>query len=181
LKRKAFTLFELMIVVVIIGVIYALVLSNFNTKKSVHILKISDIKEGLLPFWTKGKQIDFYLYDQCQKSAIFINDTYQEELEPDIKLSEFSNIEVFKPDYRGESQKVEFTPIMIDKKLQKVCFHYTLYPNGSNSSFILKKQKLYYIFYPYFQDVNKTQDLSEAMDLLQQKPFRGVMPDEVND
>jgi len=170
-----------MIVVVIIGVIYALVLSNFNTKKNVHILKISDLKESLLPFWSKGKQVDFYLYERCQKSALFINDVYQEEIEPDIKLSEFSKIEVLKLDYRGESQTVEFTPIMIDKKLQKVCFHYTLFPNGSNSSFIVKKDKYYYVFYPFFQDINRTQDLSEAIDLLQEKQYRGVMPDEVND
>ncbi len=170
-----------MIVVLIIGVIYALVLSNFNTKKNVHILKLTDIKESLLPFWSKGKQIDFYLYSQCQKSAIFINDIYQEEIEPDIKLSEFSKIEVFKPDYRGESKKIEFTPIMINNKLKKVCFRYTLFPNGSSSSFILKQKKLYHIFFPYFQEVNSTQDLGEAIDLLQQKPYRGVMPDEVND
>ena len=170
-----------MIVVVIIGVIYALVLSNFNTKKQVHILKISDIREALLPFWKKGKKVDFYLYDHCQKAAIFINDIYQEEVEPKIKLSEFSKIEVSTLDYRGENKQTVFTPIMIDKKLHKVCFHYCLFPNGSNSSFILKKDKLYYIFYPYFQDVNSSEDLNEAINLLQQKKYRGVMPDEVND
>ncbi len=170
-----------MIVVVLIGVTYALVLSNFNTKKKVHILKVSNIKESLLPFWSKGKRIDFYLYHNCQKSAIFINEDYQEELEADIKLSEFDKIEVYKPDYRGEATKVEFTPVMIEKKLQKVCYKYTLFPNGSNSSYILKKKKAYYIFYPYFQDVNSSEDLSEAMDLLQHKSYKGVTQDEVND
>ncbi len=170
-----------MIVVVLVGTVYSLVLSNFNTKKKVRILKVSNIKEALLPLWTKGKRIDFYLYDKCQKSALFINDTYQEELEIDISTSEFKKIEVYKADNRGESQKQEFLPIMIDKKLRKVCFKYTLFPNASNSSFILKKNKLYYIFYPYFQDVNSSEDLSEAMDLLQYKEYKGVTPDEVND
>jgi len=181
LKRKAFTLFELMIVVVLIGVIYALVLSNFNTKKKVRILKVANIKEALLPFWSKGKRLDFYLYDRCQKSALFINETYQEEIEPDISNAEFDKIEVYKLDYRGESQKQEFIPIMIEKKLHKVCFQYTLFPNGSSSSFILKKDKLYYIFYPYFQDVNTSEDLGEAVDLIQHKEYKGVTPDEVND
>ncbi len=181
LKRKAFTLFELMIVVVLIGITYALVLSNFNTKKKVHILKVSQIKEALLPFWSKGKRIDFYIYHNCQKAAIFINGTYQDELEPDIKISEFDKIEVYKPDNRGEATRVEFTPIMIENRLQKVCFRYTLFPNGSNSNFILKKKKLYYIFYPYFQDVNRSEDLSEAMDLLQHTQYKGVTPHEVND
>ena len=170
-----------MIVVMLVGIVYALVLSNFNTKKKVQVLHLYNIKEALLPFWKKGKQIDFYLYDNCQKSAIFINDNFQEEIEVDIQLSEFDKVEVYRPDNRGENQKQEFTPIMIEKKLHKVCFKYTLFPNGSNSSYILKKDKLYYIFYPYFQDVNKTDDLSQATDMLQHKHYKGVTPDEVND
>ena len=180
-KRKAFTLFELMIVVVIVGIIYALVLSNFNTRKKVRILKIANIKEALLPHWNKGKRIDFYLYDHCQKSAIFINGIYQEKLEIAMDNAQFKNIEVYKPDNRGESQKEEFTPIMIDNKLHKVCLKYTLFPNGSNSSFILKKDKQYTVLYPYFQETNSSGDLSEAMDMLQHKEYKGVTADEVND
>jgi len=170
-----------MIVVMLVGIVYALVLSNFNTKKKVNVIHMQNIKEALLPFWKKGKQIDFYLYDACQKSAIFINGSFQEDIEADIKLSEFKKVEVYKPDSRGENQKQEFIPIMIEKKLHKVCFKYTLYPNGSNSSYIVKKDKLYYIFYPYFQDVNQTDDLGEATDMLEHKQYKGVTPDEVND
>ena len=170
-----------MIVVVLIGVIYALVLTNFNTKKKVRILKVSNIKEALTPFWSKGKRVDFYLYDKCKKSALFINEIYQEEIEPDVDNTLFDKIEIYKPDYRGESQREEFTPIMIEDKLHKVCFKYTLFPNGSNSSFILKNNKFYYIFYPYFQNVNSSRDLNEAIDLLQNKEYRGVSPDEAND
>ncbi len=181
LKRKAFTLFELMIVVVLIGITYALVLSNFNTKKKVHILKLANIKEALLPFWSKGKRIDFYLYHNCKKSAIFINGEFQEKLKADIKSSEFEKIEVYKPNAQGEAVKVVFPPIMIENKFQKVCFQYTLFPNGSNSNFILKKKQFYYIFYPYFQDVNKSEDLSQAVELLQHPEYKGVRLDAVND
>jgi len=180
-NRKAFTLFELMIVVMLVGVTYALVLSNFNTKKKVKILHIQDIKETLLPFWKKGTQVDFYLYDNCEKSAIFINSVYQEELEININMKEFKKVEVYKADYRGESQKQEFVPIMIGKKLYKVCFKFSIFKNGSNSSYILKQDKNYFIFYPYFEDNNETDDLNQALDLLQHKEYRGVTPDEVND
>ncbi len=181
MKKKAFTLFELMIVIVIIGAIYALVLSNFNTKKKVRIFKITNIKEALLPHWSKGKRLDFFLYDKCQKSAIFINGVYHDELEVDIDNALFDKVKIYKPDNRGEGQEEEFTPIMIDKKLQKVCFRYTLFPNGANSSFILKKDKLYMVFYPYFQETNSSEDLGDAIDMLQHKNYRGVRPDEVND
>jgi len=181
MKREAFTLFELIIVVVIIGVVYSLVFSNFNTKKKVQIFKIANIKEALIPYWKRGNQLDFYLYDGCQKSAIFINDVYQEEIEANIENSEFKKVEIYKADARGEEQKQEFSPIIIDNKLQKVCFKYTLFPNGSNSSYIVKKEPLFYIFYPYFQDVNTTKDLQEAMEMLAHQEFKGVREDEVND
>ena len=182
MNRKAFTLFELMIVVILVGTVYALVLTNFNTKKKVRIAKIENIKRSLFPFWSKGKQVDLYLFDNCKKSALFINDTYQEEFSLDIKKKEFENIEVYKTDYRGESKKVEYPPIMIEKKLHKVCFKYTIFNNGSSSSYIIKKDKRYYIYYPYFQDVNISDNLSEAMDLYTHKMYRGVItPDEFND
>ena len=170
-----------MIVVMIIGIVYALVLSNFNTKKKVHILHIKEIKEALIPFWSKGKRIDFYLYDKCTKAALFVNNRYQEELKADIAISEFKDIQAYRPDAQGQAQKIEFTPIMIEDKLHKVCFRYTLFPNGSNSHYILKQNKTYYLFYPYFQDVISSQDLEEAVDLLQYKSYRGVRPDEVHD
>ena len=181
LKRKAFTLFELMIVVVIIGVVYALVLSNFNTKKKVRIYKIKNIKEALMPYWEKGKQLDFVLYDKCQKSALFINDIQAEKFEPLIKASEFDKIEVYKPDYRGEGQKQEFIPRLIDNTLHDICFQYTLFPNGSNSSYIVKKKNIYYIFYPYFQDVNVSENLENAIEILTLRKYKGVRADELND
>lgn len=181
MQKKAFTLFELIIVVALIGIIYALVLTNFNTKKEVKILKLSNLKESLQPFWQKGKRVDLYLYDHCEKSALFINDTYQEELKATINLSEFHKTKVYKTDYNGEVQEIEFTPIMIENKLKKVCLQYTVFPNGSGSSYIIKRDKDYFIFYPYFQDVNQTDDLSTATSLLRHKTYRGVDLDAIHD
>ncbi len=170
-----------MIVVILVGTIYGLVLSNFHNKKKVHILKIENIKEALQPFWSNGKRLDFYIYDACKKSALFSNDHYQEELKPDIALSEFDSIEALKPDITGENKTIEFPPIMINNRLHKVCFAYTLFPNGSNSSYIVKKDKMFYVFYPYFQDVNKSESLSEAKAMLTHKPYQGVSIDEIHE
>ncbi len=170
-----------MIVVVIIGVTYALVLSNFNTKKQVVVHHIKEIKQALLPLWKRGMQLDFYLIDSCKESVIFINHTYKPKLQGDIKDAEFDKIKVYKADETGDSKKIEFTPIMIDKHLHTVCFKYTLFPNGSNSSYIINKNKIYYIMYPYFQDVNSTDTLQEAIDMLEEKPYKGVTIDAVRD
>ncbi len=170
-----------MIVVMIIGVVYALVLSNFHTKKKVQIHKLENLKSTLLPLWKRGKRVDFYILDGAKQTAIFINNTYQEELEADIKLSEFDNIIVYKSDHHGESQEMEFMPIMIDKKLHKVTLAFTLFPNGSNSTYIIKKQKRFYLFYPYFKDVIVLDSLDQAVDALEYNQYRNMTIEEVHD
>ena len=176
MKKSAFTLFELMIVVLIIGIVYALVLNNFNNQKSVKILKIKELKDSLKPLWRKGKRVDLVVYDDCKKAAIVIN---QEEIntsyKPKIKLLEFQNIQAYTVDRDSQLKLIEFPPLIIDNQLHSVCFRFTIFKNGSSSSYILKHQNgTYYIFYPYFEDVNESEDESEAIDMLKHKEYLGV-------
>lgn len=176
MRKSAFTLFELMIVVLIIGIVYALVLNNFNSQKSVKILNIKELKDSLKPLWKKGKRVDLVLYDDCKKAAIVID---QEEIntsyKPKIKLSKFQNIQAYKVDRDSQLKQIEFPPVIIDKQLRSVCFKFTIFKNGSSSSYILKKQNSpYYVFYPYFEDVNESVDESEAIDMLKHKEYLGV-------
>ena len=171
----------MIIVVSLIGIIYTVVLQNFNTKKNVQILKIQHLKESLLPLYKRGKRIDLYIYNDCKKASLFINGEVQEAYKPKINIGEYENIKILKLDNMGELQEVEFPPIIIDEKLQKVCFNFTIFKNGSSSSYILKKDKKYYIYYPYFGDVNISTDQDEAIELFTHKDYRGVKIDEVND
>ena len=171
----------MIIVVALIGIIYTVVLANFNTRKNVQILKIQNLKDSLQPIYKRGKRIDLYIYDRCKKAVLFVNGEVQESYKPKIDLSEFEDIKTYKLDNMGELQELEFTPILLEAKLQKVCFKFSIFKNGSSSSYILKKDKKYYIFYPYFQDVNTSLDEDEAIDLLTHKDYRGVKIDEVND
>jgi prepilin-type N-terminal cleavage/methylation domain-containing protein len=180
-KKSAFTLFEMIIVVALIGIIYTVVLQNFNTKKNVQILKIQNLKESLLPLYKKGNRIDLYIYDRCKKATLFINNEVRESYKPKINIREFEDLKTYKLDNMGELQELEFTPILLEEKLQEVCFKFSIFKNGSSSSYIVKKDKKYYIFYPYFQDVNTSLDEDEAIDLLTHKEYRGVSIDEVND
>jgi hypothetical protein len=171
----------MIVVVALIGIIYTVVLANFNTKKNVQILKIQNLKESLQPIYKKGNRVDLYIYDGCKKAVLFINGEVEESYKPKINLSEFENVKTFKLDNMGELYEVEFTPIFLEDKLQNICFNFTIFKNGSSSSYILKKDKRYYIFYPYFQDVNTTFDQDEAVELFTHKDYRGVKIDEVND
>jgi prepilin-type N-terminal cleavage/methylation domain-containing protein len=181
LKKPAFTLFELIIVVVLIGIIYAIVLSNFHTKKEFKILKLENLKESLLPLWKKGNRVDLILYDEYKKAALVTNGEINSSYKPQISLSFFKDIESFTIDRFGALKKIEFAPLLVNSEIKKVDFRFTLFQNGSSSSYIIKKDENYYLFFPYFEDVNITQDSEEAIERFTHKEYRGVSQSEINE
>jgi len=181
LRRSAFTLFEMIIVVALIGIIYSIVLSNFNTKKSVTIYTLKDLRKSLMPFWHKGRKVQLVIYNECQKAALLINDEVNNSYKPKIKLERFKDIEAYKVDETEQLKKIEFPPVVIDDKVHNTCFNFSIFRNGANSNFIVKQDERYYIFYPYFEDVNESEDESEAIDMFTHKEYRGVDIHEVQE
>ncbi len=174
LRRPAFTLFEIMIVVLIIGVVYSLVLGTFDPKKSVKVITLEHIKDALSPHWAKGKRVDFYIYDRCQKSALLVNGELQEEIDIDISLDIFKDIKVYKNDIHSSEREIEFTPVLIDEKLHKVCFKYTIFPNSSASSYVVKSGDRYYAFFPYFKATYITSKLRDGLDMQRSENFTKI-------
>ena len=162
-QRHAFTLFELMIVVVIIGVVYSLVLGRMNPKQHMKIVKLESLRDTLTQYHKEGERLELVLYDKCKKIALFINNELQEEMKVNIAPTLFTDVEVFKSDPFGHERKINFMPRVIDNRLEPICFAYTIFPNGSGSNFIIKKQEQYYVFPPYFEDVNITDSMEEAL------------------
>ncbi len=168
-KRDAFTLFELMIVVVIIGIVYSLVLGRFDTKRYMKIAELGSLREIMRTKHKEGVRVDLYLYDNCEKSALFLNGEYQEDMKIDIKPKMFKNLKVYKSDQFANEREINFSPVVIDDKLYKVCFQFTVFPNGSSSNYIVEQDGRYIIFPPYFEDVNQTNSLQEALTLFTHK------------
>jgi prepilin-type N-terminal cleavage/methylation domain-containing protein len=178
LTKKAFTLFELMVVVMIIGIVYSLVLGTFNPKNSIKIANLKNIKQGLLPHWKKGHKVEFYVYDKCSKSIVYINGEPKENIKPDIQNSLFDKIKVYKKDRYGDKTELEFTPVKLENKIYKSCFKYTIFPNGSSSSYIIYSNKKYYILYPYFKDTQISTSIDDAFELYQQKQHTKITASE---
>lgn len=174
LNRKAFTLFELMVVVMIIGVVYSLVLGSFDPKKSIKIVTLQYIKDALSPYWTKGVKVELVVYDRCRESALLINNEIQEEIETNINADMFKGIKVYKNDRHNGEREITFAPILVENRLHKVCFRFTLFPNGSNSSYVAKSGKRYYTYFPYFEETYVTTKLDDALEVAQKKEFTKI-------
>ncbi len=160
-KKRGFTLFELILVIFIIGILYTLVGISFDRFFSKDKeFKFENLKEFMKEFQKNDKLIKLVCYQNCQKCVVYEDEKI---INDDLKLKLDDKLKIYVIDEYGELVKVEFKERFIDQsvefpELEKVCFEYKIYPNGSNSSFVVYNFAKYYIFNSYFSDVNVTSD-----------------------
>lgn len=161
--KKGFTLFELMIVIVIIGVVYTLLVQNFTLKTSHEEgLSLKNLPSFMRKNFAKTKEkVEFLCLDDCS-SCKFLQGG------KDINAS----VEIFAPYTSPEVytlideglQKIDFGEIVKDYKTEKVCFKYTLYPNKSTQRVVLKYKDKVFMYDNFFEKTKEFQSLSDAED-----------------
>jgi len=157
LTKRGFSLFELMLVVILIGLIYSLVLGKINKKKVININKLENLK-SVLSSSKNSEKIQLIVYDNCKKIHLLGLD---KKLNIDISL--FKDLTTYKLDTSNNLKKVEFTPILVDKKIYDVCFNFTIYENESSSNYIVKQNNKFIVFNSYFKDSYITDNEDDAI------------------
>jgi hypothetical protein len=155
-NKKAFSLFELILVIILIGIVYSLVLGKLDKKQNLSINKIENLKDILS---NNSQSVRLIVFDKC--SRVIIND---KEKDFDKKL--FKDIEVYTVE-DDALKRVEFAPISINEKIYDVCLKFNIYKNGSSSSFIIKKGEKYVVFFPYFKNSEVFTNESDAIEAYQ--------------
>jgi prepilin-type N-terminal cleavage/methylation domain-containing protein len=151
MSKLAFTLIELIVVIIIIGLVSFLVikLPSFSSPK----INVENLRDYLYPNGT------FYLFDDG-KEIILINEKWKNEYGKliDIKNQEDLekitdknkiNVSFFAPEvyiYDGESFKQKDFGYFFNKK---IIFKYSV-ENGIGDSFILKNGNDFYVFKPFY-------------------------------
>ncbi len=156
MNKKAFSLFELILVIILIGIVYSLVLGKLDKKQNLSINKIENLKDILS---NNSQSVRLIVFDKC--SRVIIND---KEKDFDKKL--FKDIEVYTVE-DDALKRVEFAPISINEKIYDVCLKFNIYKNGSSSSFIIKKGEKYVVFFPYFKNSEVFTNESDAIEAYQ--------------
>lgn len=147
MQKKAFTLFELILVVIIIGLVYSLVLGKITNKKNIKVQNLKDLKSILI----KNNIKQFIVYGKCDK-------TKPNKINPDL----FKDIKVYT--VKNETlEKVEFNPIQIKDEIYDVCLKFNINQNKSSSSYIIKQNEKYFVFHPYFQKTKVFTQEDEAI------------------
>ena len=151
-KLSAFTLIEMLIVLVLIGVVYTLILNRYKPKKEeLYQRTKTPFRSMLLPFWSHS-HIILLCKDKCKKCDIYSDNG---KIIKKIKKSLFSDDipKFYTFDDSGEINRKEFLHISSQNSEERVCFRFDLYPNKSSSELMLeyKNGKVLYLP-PYFND-----------------------------
>ena len=169
---KGFTLLELMIVIIIMGIVYSMVnVSMKNSAKTLSTLSPKTIA-SVLQSIDDGVDRSFYIYgDECDQ-AMFIP-----ELDEKIEIGDVffaTDTEVYELDAFGSTQVREFSPLEIEDETFNVCMKFNKYANGSVSHFIYKNGNRFYQNNPYFGKVHISETLDEAKEKMEN---RSINPD----
>ncbi len=163
-NSKGFTLIELLIVILIIGLIYGLFVSNLHDKKEeTQNITLLNMKQTLLlqPFKKKSEIVCF---EPCEECFIY-NDGKKSDAAP---FSLFKTApKVYKKDQFAQLQPYTFLAFLDDEeKPQNVCFRFSVFNNKSSSHYLVETQKKFYLFHPYLKEVEVASTLSDAKKLL---------------
>lgn len=143
--RRAMSLFELIIVVIIVGVVYSLAI--FTLKKESVIpssMGLSSIKTTLLSF-SKQSPITMTCDVSCQECRVF---DHNSKMLTTLTLVSDAPIHRYGFNRFGELQRWGSTVIRRAGTLTQECFELTLSPDGVITPLILKSENTFYVYTP---------------------------------
>ncbi len=154
MRKKAFTLIELLLVVVIIGVIYGLVINSMQ--------RVNDQESSLdfasLPAFLQSmhrqNSVALVCTDNCKACALYIDNAKVKEVEPFMK--DERKLAFWSFDANAGMQELRFTPIFDeDDREHDVCFRYEIFKDGSSSEMIVETEKQSYDYRGRFHRVER--------------------------
>ena len=170
-SRKGFTLFELLLVVLLIGIIYGIFVHKLSQKDKqgeADRLSLKTLKPFLHAFQAGDKAV-LRCFTPCETCHVYRDGKQIDDL--DIPLFE-SIPNVYAHDVFGQLNRIEFSAIEgKNGAIQDVCFEYTLFANQSSSNYIVEYKQKYYLFEPYLKPAAVFDTLGEATAVFDTSPL----------
>ena len=157
MSRKAFSLLELIIVVMIISISYMLVFSSMQKEsKAPKALTPLNLKSSLLDSNLTGIK-EFICVNNFKECFIYQNGVAI----PYVNKISLKDISVYKIDEEDNSHKVDYGRYNDNK----ISLRFSIYSNNSSTQMIIKQNKNFFYLPTYFGEVKKVSSLDEAKKL----------------
>ncbi|MDP3119449.1 MAG: hypothetical protein Q8N01_03400 [Sulfuricurvum sp.] len=143
--RSAMSLFELIIVVIIVGVVYSLAIFTLKKENAIpSTMSLSSIKTTLLSF-SQQSPITMTCDVSCEKCRIF---DHNSNILTTLTLVSDAPIHRYGFNRLGELQRWGSAVIPRAGTLTEECFELTLSPDGVITPLILKSDNTFYVYTP---------------------------------
>lgn len=143
--RSAMSLFELIVVVIIVGILYSLAIFTFkNEKATPPAMNLSSIKTTLLSL-SEQREIRMHCDASCEECSIF---DHTGKVLTTLTLVSDTPVHRYGFNRFGELQRWGNAVVSNDGRLTQGCFDVTLSPDGAITPFILKSGNTFYVYTP---------------------------------
>ena len=141
--RKGFTLFELIIVIILVSIIYYFTLSNFSIKQSkLDSISLMNLKQVLSEFEFEEKISLHCIDDENIDCFVLIDGQIQEE-----KISGLFEKCPDVYEYSKDQKRIEFSDLELEKlESYPICFEYELKSDGHSSQMIVDTTEDVFIY-----------------------------------
>ena len=154
-SRPAFSLLELMIVILIISIVYALVFASMQRgEKEPKALQADNLKSTLLEQGNSHVKSEFFCVDKCTSCYLY-KDGETSKYEGKLALGD---ITAYRMGENGKLEKIDFGRYQD----HPVCLRFKFRSNGSTSKMVIESKSGIYYLPSLFGTTTKTASLEEA-------------------
>lgn len=160
MRIKAFTLIEIIVVILLVGVIFSLALSSYMSKEKKE--KLYSLKD--LTFYMQknivGDNGTFFIYGDLCQNAVFR--TYDLE---DIQMPNFgfsNKNKILKENILERFVSIDFMDQKFEDKNEKICFSLHYKSRRFFDKYIINANNIYYFLSPFEQSITPYNTLELA-------------------
>lgn len=159
--KRGFTLLELMLVIVLMGIVYGSVINVFERYKK----KAIDVTFMSLPKYMQdfshNNHVSLICINQCGECLLFVDEKFTQNVTPFME----KDIQLYRYDKDTGVREFQALPYFpADGQEEEVCFRYDIHPDGSRSEMIVKDNKDVYFFPSYFGSVQRYVSIEKAIE-----------------
>jgi prepilin-type N-terminal cleavage/methylation domain-containing protein len=171
MQKKAFTLIELLLVVVIIGVVYGLVINSMkrinNKEENLNFETLPSYLESMF----QQNNVALVCIDNCHKCALYVDHEKVREIEPFMR--DERTLRFWHYDANLGTQELRFSSLFDeDEREFDVCFRYEIFEDGSSTEMIIETKNKSYDYQGLIHSVDTYSSLQELenkhQDILQE-------------
>lgn len=163
--KKAFSLIELIIVVIIVGVIYTLAINSFDSlKKQKNKITLLNLKEQLQNI-EHEKSVSLLCLDNCSNCNIYVDGELL--LDESNSLDNFidDSIVVYKYNFNFGAVEIEKKVYFNTQNIEEnICFSFSVDTKGVGDQVLIEYKNIVYDYSTYLTSTPTYDSIQEAVD-----------------